>query len=114
MSKRERGERRQELRAVVMERSQGRCEWPQCGQPATESAHIHSIGMGGRASADDPLNAFAACFSHARISDGEYGSGSSPQYEQSHLDLLGDAYVGLPRHLIAWTRAEALRRLVGP
>ncbi len=60
-----------------MEIAGGRCEHPikgttttrKCGMPALELAHIESIGMGGRASADRVNNVLAACRRHARSTD---------------------------------------------
>ncbi len=69
--------RRARLRAQVWELDRGTCCWPmspecpleRCGQPAVELAHFHSVGMGGRASADEVQNAGAMCARHARCSD---------------------------------------------
>lgn len=104
---------RAELRAVVVERSAGQCEWPRCEDRGAELAHLHRVGAGGRGSADTADNAMWACSDHARISDGEYGSGGAAQYRQAHLILFGDRFLDMPSHTIAWERAEALRRLVG-
>lgn len=93
------------LRTYVIGRSGGVCEWPGCGDRGAELAHLHSIGMGGRKSADEPCNVAWFCRDHARISDGEYGSGGWPQYEREHR-LLG-VVVG---DYLAYERAEALRQ----
>ena len=103
---------RSELREAVIARSHGRCDWPRCGNAGSELAHLHSIGAGGRESADTIDNVGWLCFDHARMSDGEYGRGGAIQYRQSHLDLFGDAFLDMPANIIAWERAEALRRVV--
>lgn len=63
---------RAELRAVVFDFAHGMCEWSQCGERATELAHIVSSGMGGdpKHRRDTVDNVFAACPAHARVSDG--------------------------------------------
>lgn len=69
--------RRSELRAQVGEMSNYRCEHPtvigravaRCPEPMAEMAHITSIGMGGRKSADHINNVMAACTVHARSTD---------------------------------------------
>lgn len=113
MSRRtDRAKRRSSLREQVFERDGGRCIWPGCGEWATELAHFSSIGMGGRVSADSPENAGAMCYDHARISDGEYGTGGRAEYLEAHRRLLGQDFVEMPQHRVAWERGEALRRLV--
>ena len=99
------------LREQVWERSGGWCEWPACEKPGTELAHLHSIGAGGRRSADTPSNVMLLCRDHARISDGEYGSGGRTQYEEAHETLLGADWAEFGAGL-AWERAEALTALV--
>jgi len=99
-----------EQREFIWERDRRRCVWPHCLLFGKEVAHFHSTGMGGRESANDPANMGLMCFDHARISDGEYGSGGSAQYRQAHLNLLGAAYDETPQHRIAFERAEALTR----
>jgi len=103
---------RSALRETVMERDNWQCRWPSCHQPAVEMAHIHSVGAGGRKSADELGNVFGACRLHARLSDGEYGAGGAPEYLSEHLKLLGAAFLETPAHLIAYERAEALRELI--
>ena len=104
---------RSDLRAAVFERDGGRCIWPRCVEAADELAHFHSVGMGGRESADAMSNAGALCWSHARMSDGEHGEGGRSGYVRAHRDLLGEDYdsVMLP-WTVAWERAEALRKRV--
>ena len=104
--------KRSELREQMMERDNWQCRWTGCHQPAAEMAHIHSIGAGGRKSADELGNVFGACRLHARLSDGEYGSGGAPEYLSEHLKLMGPAFLEIPANLIAWERAEALRGLI--
>ncbi len=60
------------LRSVVFDFAHGMCEWPACHSRATELAHIVSSGMGGDPQhlRDTVDNTFAACRSHARVSDG--------------------------------------------
>jgi len=95
---------RSELRAQVIELSGGWCEAPACTRPGAELAHLHSIGMGGRRSADRIDNVAWLCADHARISDGEYGSGGRAQFDEFHRRLLGSTDgAGL-----AYRRAEAL------
>ena len=43
----ERAKRRSELRAQVVARASGRCEWAGCESPGEEMAHITGSGMGG-------------------------------------------------------------------
>ena len=101
--------RRAALRDAVRARAFDRCEFPACPNAGQELAHLHSVGMGGRVSADDPDNAMWACRDHARITDGEYGSGGVKQYRDAHA-LLGLA--GVPPDRLGWERAEALVALV--
>jgi len=104
---------RSDLRESVIERSVGVCEWPECFDPGGELAHLRSIGMGGRKSADTIDNVMWLCSDpHARLSDGEYGSGGAPEYLSEHLKLMGPAFLEIPANLIAWERAEALRGLI--
>ena len=99
------------LREQVMERDHWRCIWPACGRPAVELAHFHSIGVGGRPSADDMSNVGALCFAHARHSDGERDGGETA-YTRSMIDLFGAEYASIPQDRIAYERAEALTRIV--
>lgn len=107
---------RQRLRAQVMEISGGICEWPLCSGRGVELAHLHSVGAGGRDSADTLGNVAAFCWDHARISDGEFGQGGMDQYREAHRVLFGAAqwqvsWPGSPgwENSLAWERAEALR-----
>lgn len=77
---------RSELRAQVIERSGGECEWNGCFLQGRELAHLRSIGMGGRKSADTLSNVAWLCQRHARASDGEYRS--FVEY-QADLRMLG-------------------------
>ena len=82
-----------ELRAVVAERSNRQCEWPngaggRCRETMAELAHIKTRAMGGKHKAANELgNLFAACEAHARISDLETPPGGtrSDVYEQIRL-----------------------------
>jgi len=73
-------------------------------------AHLHSIGMGGRRSADQLGNVAALCRDHALMSDGG-APGGYASYVAEHDRLF--ATVGLPQRnahdpQLAWWRAEAL------
>jgi len=104
--------RRAELREQVQQRSYGRCEWPQCSESGGELAHAHSIGVGGRASADTLDNVAWLCHMHARFSDGEYADYGSDAYHTAHRALLGARYDTMPAHFVAYERAEALTALL--
>lgn len=116
------------VRDAAFRRARYSCEWPGCPAPASELAHLHSKGMGGkRGRVVDTLdNVIAACWLHARITDGE-GAGRfglptradriDPRVETlkmlattGYLDELGglENLVGS----VAWHRAEGLRRVV--
>jgi len=103
---------RSALRAEVMQRDNWQCIWTGCYQSAVELGHLHSIGAGGRKSADALDNVAAFCRLHARLSDGEYGSGGAPEYLSEHLKLMGPAFLEMPAANIAFERAEALRGLI--
>ena len=100
------------LREEIIARSQGRCQWPQCAEPGKEIAHLHSRGMGGnREKRDVAGNLMFLCRDHARISDGEMGSGGPAQYRLAHIQLLGaGVFDGMSLDRRGWERAEALRR----
>ena len=100
---------RQDLRAQVIEISGGRCEFPDCSEAGRELAHLHSVGAGGRKSADVLGNVMFACRPHARLTDGEYHDGA--WYLEEHQKLWVAA--GWEGHVIfesnlAFERAEAL------
>ena len=63
---------RSELRAAVVERSEGRCEWPKtCELPGRlETAHILPSQMGGNPSRDTIDNVVALCATHHDYLDG--------------------------------------------
>jgi len=92
---------RGKLRQQIFEIAGGICEYPQCRTLAVQLAHLHSIGMGGRKSADTMGNAMAACLHHALLSDGLYGS------RDWYLQQL--ALIGIVPPVKAWNVAEALR-----
>ena len=71
----ERPARRRELRARLVARARGRCEWPACGDAGEHMAHIDGIGMGGRASADRLSNVALLCRFHHDVLDGRTISG---------------------------------------
>ena len=105
--------KRSELRALVVNRSDGHCEWPQHHEHAgNELAHLHSLGMGGNPlkDRDTPANVAWLCRDAARASDGEHGSGGAAQYRQFHIQLLGAAVFDQSPAARAWNRAEALHR----
>ena len=91
---------RGKLRQQAMDLSGGMCDWPQCPRPAVELAHLHSIGMGGRKSADTLSNVAVFCWNHARASDGLY---RNRDWYEEQLALIG---VDWP--FKAWEIAEAL------
>lgn len=62
--------RRDVLRSYVRDRSWGFCEWPECGQPGDEMAHVFGVGSGGRRSADTPSNVAWLCRHHHGVLDG--------------------------------------------
>ncbi len=100
------------LRCQVRELSGGICEWCE-HQFGRSLAHIHSIGAGGRKSADTLANTFWACQDCAAMSDGLQGSGGWPQYAQAHARLLGDDWEWrFPMNRWGWERAEALTKHV--
>lgn len=103
--------RRQELRAQVADISGGMCEWPRCSRPGVELAHLRSVGMGGRKSADTLGNVMWACRDHARISDGEYGAGGRAQFVAAHDILFSGIWPTAweATGKLAFERAEALR-----
>jgi len=103
---------RSELRAQVFERDNNTCIWPQCFKPADEMMHFTSRGMGGSKYRDTMGNNGAGCWSHARMSDGEYGDGGSESYREAHLLLLGPRYLEMDVGVIAFERAEALKALI--
>ena len=63
---------RSELRAAVIERSGGVCEWSRCTSPGEELAHIRGIGRGGNpdGSRDVIENCLFACRFHHSMLDG--------------------------------------------
>lgn len=98
-----RGKRRQALRAQLFDLGNG-CEYPHCAAPGTQMAHLHSIGMGGRASADTIDNVMRACDDHALLTDGAIPGHRGSQWVTDQLALIGIA--GRPK---AWVVADALR-----
>ena len=100
-----------EQRDHIWQRDHYRCQWPECSNPGAEVAHAHSRGMGGSPSRNDPTNLLLLCSNHARISDGEYGSGGASQYREAHLLLFGPRYLEMPPNIVAWERAEELGRI---
>lgn len=92
------------LRAQTFERAGGYCEWPTCTDRAEELAHLHSKGMGGSRTANRLDNVMAACWLHARITDGHH-----PASKDETIRMFGRLgyewnWVGS----LAWHRAEAL------
>ena len=63
---------RSELRAAVIERSGGRCEWSRCVDPMEELAHIRGLGRGGNpdGSRDVIENCAGLCRFHHSMLDG--------------------------------------------
>jgi hypothetical protein len=98
------------LRCQARDISGGTCEW--CGEgPGTSLAHIHSIGMGGRKSADTLANVFWACDKCALASDGIQRNW--PEFMRLHTLLLGEGWeTRIPMSRWGFERAEALTRLI--
>ena len=61
------------LRATLFEIIGEECEWPGCGEPASEMAHRIGKGMGGRSSVYTLAEVFGLCRFHHRCQDGEGG-----------------------------------------
>ena len=90
------------LRLQVFDMSGGWCEYPQCEERASSLAHAHSIGMGGRKSADTLDNVLAACPSHGLLTDGAIPGDRGRDWYLQQLGLLGvDVW--------DWNAAEALK-----
>ena len=105
---------RGDLHAALID-AVGRCEWPQCGTPGDrlELAHLHSVGMGGRPSADTIDNVALLCWRHARWSDGLLGNTTLTQYRVGVRRLVAAAgRVPTPGATYAWEAAEALRTVI--
>ena len=94
------------LRCQARELAGGMCEW--CGEhPGTSLCHIHSIGMGGRKSADTIENVFWGCEACGLASDGKQRSW--PEFHRLHTILLGEGWEQrIPMSRWAYERAEAL------
>jgi hypothetical protein len=101
---------RSRLRCEAHELSGGPCEWCQL-RPGTSLCHIHSIGLGGRKSADRIENVFWGCDVCALASDGKQRNW--PEFMQLHTILFGEGWeTRLPMSRWGYERAEALTRLV--
>lgn len=61
---------RRELRSQLVETFGPACEWPDCGLPGEEMAHIEPRGMGGRPSVDRLDNVAWLCRHHHDVLDG--------------------------------------------
>lgn len=98
------------LRCQARELAGGICEW--CGErPGTSLCHIHSIGMGGRKSADTLANVFWGCDVCALASDGKQRNW--PEFLRLHNLLLGEGWEErIPMSRWGFERAEALIALV--
>ena len=99
-----RSERRKALRTQLFDLTGGRCEWTSCLQAATRMAHAHSIGMGGRPSADTIDNVASLCDNHALVSDGLW-----PGYYDRDWYLEQLRLIGVIPPVKAFNVAEALR-----
>ena len=100
-------ERRSVLRCQARELAGGMCDWPKCDRPGQELAHLHSIGAGGRPSADTIENVGWFCHQCARMSDGEWAT--RPEYVQAHNLLFGVGWESrIPPSRLAYERAVAL------
>ena len=64
--------RRSELRAAVIERSGGRCEWSRCTSPGEQLAHIRGLALGGNPDGTRDVigNVMWACLFHHHMLDG--------------------------------------------
>jgi hypothetical protein len=95
------------LRCQARELAGGMCDWPSCERPGQELAHIRSIGMGGRPSADVIENCCWLCHTHSRMSDGEWTT--RPEYVTAHNALFGEDWERrIPPSRLAFERAVAL------
>lgn len=102
---------RSRLRCQARELAGGMCQWPGCPRPGEELAHLHSIGAGGRPSADTLDNTAWLCAPHALMSDGKQRNW--PEFHQAHTALLGEGWEDrISMSHWGWERAEALRRHV--
>ena len=98
---------RSRLRSLLRETAGERCEWIGCAEAGTEMAHLHSVGMGGRESADCLENVAWMCFRHARMTDGLFTSW--PDFKQAHDQLFGRGWEErIPMGRWAFERAERL------
>ena len=104
--------RRSDLRAVVFEIADQRCEWPGCPLPADELAHISPRGMGHRGSRDTVGNVMAACARHARITDMESPSGEPWTVVGEEWATIGPPPTGARRARLTGMVAER-RRVAG-
>lgn len=108
---------RSALRSQIRELAGDGCEWPQCSHRGVEMAHLRSIGMGGRPSADVLSNVAWLCAPHALMSDGKQPSqwpdGTPcgwPGFVQAHTALFGDNWQWrIPKSRWGFERAEALK-----
>lgn len=91
--------KRPQLRTLIFQLSDGRCEHPfqggRCGAVATEMAHIFPRGMGHTGYRDTIGNVIAACPLHARSTDDR----SDPEWV--HVPLPGDRIA-----LAEWVRQQ--------
>lgn len=102
-----------DLRSVVVDAYGPLCEWPGCGRPFEELAHLTSRGMGGSKTRDEVGNVMLACWLHARITDGEGANRVAQVHPVAEtvemFRRVGYEYPNDPNRL-AYHRAEALRR----
>lgn len=68
---------RRELRALVIERSAGLCEWACCPDNGEQMAHLRGVGMGGTPDGrrDQPENVSWLCRFHHDLLDGRTHAG---------------------------------------
>ena len=114
MSGKQRYKSRSELRSVVFDFAHGMCEWPQCGERATELAHIVSTGMGGdpKHNRDTVGNVFAACSAHARISDGLPPPGGGELERNREYIKVPGAYLAAKDEVSGrWRTGDVMRQL---
>ena len=82
--------RRSELRAEVIERSRGICEWSRCTDPGEQLAHIRGIGRGGNpdGTRDTIDNVAWLCVYHHDLLDGRTDRMRLHEIESLLLELV--------------------------
>ena len=65
-----------DLRAAVIARAKGRCEWIGCLDPGEQLAHLTHRGMGGSKTRNTPDNCAWLCVRHHDVLDGRTALGT--------------------------------------